>query len=61
MPDSLQQIACALSRVVVRPSLGSGELVVTVLVACGFAFSAVHSAFARRHGHDGRWPEQRHS
>jgi hypothetical protein len=47
MQDSLEDIAYKVGGAIVSPGLGTAELFVAALVACGFAFSAVHSLFVK--------------
>ena len=47
MQDSFEEIAYAVGGAIVSPGLGTAELIVAALVACGFAFSAVHSLLAK--------------
>lgn len=60
MQDSLEEIAYTVGGAVVSPGVGSAELIVAVLVACGFLVSALHSLFAGRHGQEAHWPRERH-
>ncbi|MGO4571365.1 hypothetical protein [Microvirga sp. 2TAF3] len=60
MQDSLEDIAFAVGGAVVSPGPGSAELLLAILIACGFAFSTLYALFTGRHGHVSRWPE-RHS
>ncbi|WP_157961355.1 hypothetical protein [Microvirga flavescens] len=47
MPDSIEDVAFSVGGAIISPSLGSGELILGLLVACGFAFSALHAIFHR--------------
>jgi hypothetical protein len=47
MQDSFEEIAYTVGGAIVSPNLGTAELLVAALVACGFAFSAVHSLFVK--------------
>jgi hypothetical protein len=46
MQDSIEELAYTVGGAIVSPNLGAAELVLALLVACGFALSAIHSAFA---------------
>ena len=56
MQDSLEEIAYTLGGAVVAPGPGSAELIVALLVACGFFVSALVSLVPGRHDQDIRWP-----
>ncbi|MBZ6078306.1 hypothetical protein [Microvirga puerhi] len=58
MQDSLEEIAYTVGGAVVSPSIGSAELILALLVACGFLFSAFHSLFSGHH--ETHWQEKRH-
>ncbi|QFU17290.1 hypothetical protein [Microvirga thermotolerans] len=59
MQESLEEIAYTLGGAVVSPGPGTAELVVALIVACGFLASALLSLFPGRHGHGIRQPRER--
>ncbi|MBM6592783.1 hypothetical protein [Microvirga pudoricolor] len=54
MQGSIEDMAYTVGGALVSPSLGSAELILALLVACGFAFSAIQSAVAGRKD-EARW------
>ena len=57
MQGSIEDVAYMVGGAIVSPNLGTAELILALLVACGFAFSAVQSLFDR-HKDDGHWREK---
>jgi hypothetical protein len=57
MSGSIEEVAYTVGGAIVSPNLGSAELILALLVGCGFAFSAIHAAFS---GHKDRdhWRER---
>lgn len=47
MQDTIEDVAFNLSDAIISPSLGSAELIVGLLVACGFVLSALLAIFRR--------------
>jgi hypothetical protein len=58
MQDSVEDIALAVGNAFVSPSLGTGELILALLVALAFALSAVQTA-AKGRSDEHRWRERR--
>ncbi|MBF9234357.1 hypothetical protein [Microvirga alba] len=55
MQDSLEEVAYTVGGALVSPGLGSAELLIALLVACGFAFSALHALFAKSDTDESEW------
>jgi hypothetical protein len=54
MQGSIEDMAYTVGGAIVSPNLGAAELVVALLVACGFAYSAIQSAITGRKD-EARW------
>lgn len=55
MQGSIEEMAYTVGGAIVSPNLGLAELVLALVVACGFAATAIHAALGHGENDEARW------